>query len=238
MSTSIEDLVALSQTDQQLLISQRSLEKLKQKIMVAREPLNQYETKIQEIKEQQESNILVYREAQKKFGEEDLFISKVESLIPLIRTPKEFNARKKELEEARKRRGSAENELLESEIKKEEFQKEMNRLQEDWSQAKDAFEKDITDLVLQKSSTMEKLNRLKKCQVDLKAKLDASLGRQYQNSRQRGIFPAICPVVNKACSGCNSVLPPQMFNEMIANSDKHRNCPFCYRIIFYLADPR
>ena len=74
MSTSIEDLVALSQTDQQLLISQRSLEKLKQKIMVAREPLNQYETKIQEIKEQQESNMLVYREAQKNL-EKKIYLS-------------------------------------------------------------------------------------------------------------------------------------------------------------------
>ena len=238
MPTSIEDLGALSQTDQHLITSQRSLELLEQQIMVVREPLNHYETKIQEIKEQHESVILIYQEAQKKLAEEDLFISKVEAQVPLIRTAKEFNARKKELEEARKRRGNAENELLESEIKQEEFQTEMNRLQEEWSQAKKAFEKNISDLILQKKSTTEKLNQLKKRQVDLRKKLDATLSRQYQNSRQRGIFPAICAVINKACSGCNSVLPPQMFNEMIANPDKHRNCPFCYRIIFYLLKKR
>ncbi len=238
MPTSIEDLVALSRTDQQLNTSQRSSEQLEQQIMEAREPLSHYESKLEEKKEQFESVTLINRDAQKKMEEEDLFISKVEAQVPLIRTVKEFNARKKELEEARKRRGIAENESLESEIKQEEYRTELNQLQENWSQAKEEFEKNITDLVLRKNSTTKKLNELKNRQVDLRTKLDAALSRQYQNFRQRRIVPAICPVVNKACSGCNSVLPPQMFNEMIANPDKHRNCPFCFRIIFYLAEKR
>ena len=68
MPTSIEDLVALSRTDQQLNTSQRRSEQLEQQIMEAREPLSHYESELEEKKEQFESVTLINRDAQKKNG--------------------------------------------------------------------------------------------------------------------------------------------------------------------------
>lgn len=231
---SIEHLVELSQTDQELLVSQRNLEEVENQIKTVRLPLDHCEHSLQEKKQLHEEVTLKHQIAQKQLGEADLFITKLEAQVPLIRTQKEFNAGKKQLEEARKRRGIVENELLESEIKQEEYQNELAQLQVEWEQKNEEFQKNTADLLKQKKCTTQKLEKLKGRQQELVTQLDSSLRTQYHNFRTRGILPAICPVVNKACSGCNSLLQPQLVNEMMTNPSQHRNCTFCFRIIYYL----
>lgn len=233
----IENLIALSQTDQELNTTQRNLNEVEKQIKTARLPLDGYEKRFQEKKTLLEEVTLRHQTAQKQLGEADLFIAKLESQVPLIRTQKEFNAGKKQLEDARKHRGNVENDFLESEIQREEYQKDLEVLQKDLDQSQSEFQTNIADLLKQQKTATKQLGTLKSRQETLIGKLDSALKTQYENFCKRGIVPAICQVINKACSGCNSLLQPQLVNEMIAQPQQHRNCTFCYRIIYYLAEP-
>ena len=234
--SNIENLIELSQTDQALSTTQRTLTEVEKQIKTARLPLDECERQFQEKKTLLEEVTLRHQVAQKQLGEADLFITKLESQVPLIRTQKEFNAGKKQLEDARKHRGNVENDFLESEIKQDEYQKELAQLQEDLEQKQQEFKTNIADLLKQQKTAAQQLETLKNRQETLILQLDTSLQTQYQNFSKRGLLPAICRVINKACSGCNSLLQPQLVNEMIAKPHQHRNCTFCYRIIYYLAE--
>ncbi len=237
MPISIEQLAKLGQADQELMSLQRKLGQVEQQITGARGDVDQFEKSLQGKQQQYDEVTENHRTAQQKLGEADIFITKLEAQVPMIRTQKEFIAGKKQLEDARKHRGIIENELLENEIKKEEYRAELAQLQVQLSEADEEFQKNITGLIKQKETSTKKLEKLKKRQTGLIAKLDSTIGAQYNNFRKRGMMPAICQVVNKACSGCNFSLQPQFVNEMITSPDQHRNCPFCFRILYYLPEP-
>ncbi|MBF0279346.1 MAG: hypothetical protein HQM13_16235 [SAR324 cluster bacterium] len=237
MSISIEQLAKLGQTDQELVVLQRKLSDVEKEIAGARLVVDRLEKSLKEKQHQFDEVTENRRLGQQKLGEADIFITKLEAQVPMIRTQKEFVAGKKQLEDARKHRGTIENELLECEINLDEYEADLKKLQEQMDEANEGFQKNIADLLKEQKSSTKKLEKLKKNKVELIGKLDPNIAAQYNNFLKRGITPAICQVVNKACTGCNSSLQPQFVNEMIGDPSQHRHCPFCFRILYYIPEP-
>lgn len=237
MPTSIENLVALSQTDKKLIGVRRSLTNLEKQIVTIRKPLDLIESEVKKKQEEYDNIVGKHENAKQQLQTEDEFITKLESQVPLIRTQKEFLAGKKQLEEARKRRGLAENELLENEIKQEESLSELKKLQEKFDSDSSAFKEQSAKLLEEKETATKDLEELKKDQEELMTTLDKNISNFYKRSQERGLFPIITPVSNKACGGCNTLLQPQLMNEMMSHPEEYRNCPFCYRIMYYIPEP-
>ncbi|MBF0289653.1 MAG: hypothetical protein HQM14_17715 [SAR324 cluster bacterium] len=236
MPTSIKNLAALDQTDRDLVVSEQTLKNLDKEIAVARMPLSACEESLKEKQAEYDELNLKEREAALKLSETEIFIEKLEAQVPLIRTQKEFVASKKQLEDARKRKGLLEEEIVNYMDSQTACQGQLEQLKEQLETEGKDFQHNIQNLLKEKDTTTSRLKALKKGHGELVAKLDSSLNQFYERSKERGIDPAICAVVNKACSGCNTVLQPQLVNEMIAKPNEHRNCPFCFRIIYYLPE--
>lgn len=237
MSMSIETVAALGQADQELLFLKRNFTILEDQIKVIRKPLDLCEISLQEKQQLSEEFAKKHLEFQQTLKTEDDFIVKVEAQVPLIRTQKEFLAGKKQVEEARKRRGIVEDELLENDINQEENEAKIKQLTEDLEETKEEYEIAIEQLLKDKKTTGQKIDSLEKNHKELFSALDESIAKFYERSQERGLTPIIVPVIDKACRGCNTLLQPQLVNEMIVHPNEHRNCPFCYRIIYYQPEP-
>jgi predicted nucleic acid-binding Zn-ribbon protein len=57
--------------------------------------------------------------------------------------------------------------------------------------------------------------------------------RHYKRLADGGKMPAIARVEQGNCGGCNMMLPPQDYNQLIANPGEFRTCSNCSRIVYY-----
>ncbi len=236
MSTSIETLVALGSTDQQLLQTQRELRRVEAQIADARKDVDYYEKEVNKKQQTHEEVETRHRDSRQRLEMEDLLVKKLEAQVPLIRTQKEFVASKKQLEETRKRRGLIEDEILEFEIQLEEATTELTHLKEHLSQSSEEFEGNIKSLLSEQKSLNKKLSKLKTRHKHVVADLDAKMAKFYDRCRTGGIVPAVCPMTNKSCSGCHMQLLPQLVNELLSDPSTYKNCPFCGRIVYYVPE--
>jgi predicted nucleic acid-binding Zn-ribbon protein len=63
------------------------------------------------------------------------------------------------------------------------------------------------------------------------ADLDARMLARYDRVRGARSGLGIVPAIAGRCNGCNMVVPPQVYNEIVACISLHA-CPSCHRILF------
>ncbi|RTZ88670.1 MAG: hypothetical protein DSY93_07840 [SAR324 cluster bacterium] len=79
----------------------------------------------------------------------------------------------------------------------------------------------------------KKIESLEPRRIRLLKKVPQKIKRFYERCQDSGISTPICAIEDKSCSGCNMVLLPQLVNELMANTDSHKNCPNCSRILYF-----
>lgn len=233
MADAIRNIIDLSNKDQILFDIRRSLREIEHK-------LGEYHKDIDLITGHYDDCEKLFKELEaksrafkSKLEEEESEIAKMESKIPLIRTQKEFIAGKKQVEDARKRRGKIEDELLDVDIRKEDCENELKELKEKLKESRLDFDKKSEDLLNDKGNLEKQLKEFEIKHKELEESLEPTLKRFYQNCISRGITPPISPVEDGSCGGCHLALLPQMVNELRTNPNSYQHCPNCYRLVYY-----
>jgi predicted nucleic acid-binding Zn-ribbon protein len=78
--------------------------------------------------------------------------------------------------------------------------------------------------------------QLEKDREPVAAQIDAPTLARYmrvRNSKKTG--PALVPLNDQVCTGCNMVLPPQIANEVLAGSKLH-SCHLCGRLLYHITN--
>src|SRR5690606_1825277 len=65
--------------------------------------------------------------------------------------------------------------------------------------------------------------------------IDRQILSRYDRVRKARAGVALVAAVSGRCSGCNMMVPPQMFNELHRGTELH-SCPSCHRILFMPAN--
>ena len=79
----------------------------------------------------------------------------------------------------------------------------------------------------------KKISKLEPRRDRLLKKLPQKIKHFYERCQLSGISTPVCAIRDKSCSGCHMVLLPQLVNELMANPNYYKNCPYCSRILYF-----
>jgi len=158
-------------------------------------------------------------------------VVKAEGRLPAIKTQKEYVAVLKEIDTAKK-------------VNKELQDRIKNKNEEIAALAAEKAEKDA-ELAAVSARTAErsavitgqieeiKANALAREteRKELFGQIPPALGKRYQVLSERRNGVAIVPAQKGACTGCNMLLPPQLYNNLYTTQEI-LSCPLCNRLLY------
>ena len=158
---------------------------------------------------------------------------KTKEKLRAVKTNREYQSLLKEIEDVKAKTSKIEDEMIECLDRMEDVEKVITQKEDEHRQLKDQIddEKDNIKLKAEKSrKELEKLN----AEMDVVAKkIDPELLKKYLTIKDEfRRKPAVVPVQNAVCRGCNVNIPPQLYNEL-HRGDELRYCPNCQRIIYW-----
>ncbi len=233
MNLSIQPLIDLADTDRELQTFIHSKSQLEKQIDTASYVVNQHKKTIEEKKD--ELNVLANEseEIKENIQTQEQLISKLNEQVPKIRNEKEFAASKSQLEEARKKLGVLEENLLELDINKEDLDKEMEKINVKLDESSTEFKQETSGLLKKQKKAEKQIAVLAPRRNKLLQKIPKNVQLFYERCQNSGITTPICAIIDKSCSGCHMVLLPQLINELMSNPNSHKNCPNCKRILYF-----
>lgn len=173
-------------------------------------------------------------ERQKKTLEQNITeekdkVKKWEQRLAEQRSTREYSALAREIDIARKANAT--------------MQEEVSALAKSLNEAREAAAAKEAELATHQqriseamAALREKMNgaeaqvaELNRKRSEASAKVDPTLLRRYDLVRKKRM-PAMVPVINGRCTGCNMNIPPQLYNSLCASHGVDV-CPSCNRII-------
>lgn len=148
-----------------------------------------------------------------------------------VANSQEFQAAQKEIEQLKKQKESLDEQIKKAGTDAESVNKELADL--DAQQAKFQEERDTQAQALtgQSGKLEEEIAALLADRGKHMPKVDPRTLAQYDRVRPARAGLGIVPAIAGRCKGCNMMVPPQQFNEIVRGSTLHA-CPSCHRILF------
>ena len=233
MKLSIQPLIDLANTDRELQVFIYSKSQLEKQIDTASSVVNQHKKTIDEKNDELNALINEAKELNKNIKIQEQLISQLNEQVPKIRNEKEFAASKNQLEEARKILGMMEDKMLNLDIKKEDLEKEIETIKSQFDESNSEFQRETSGLLKKQEQAEKKIAKLQPRRTRLLKKVPQKIKRFYERCQDSGISTPICAIQDRSCSGCHTVLLPQLVNELMANANSHKNCPNCSRILYF-----
>ena len=233
MPQTIEPLVNLAETDRDLQKYIFAKSHLERQIDTARSVVDQYQKTVEQKKDELKLLSSECKDVKINLQIQEELISRLDSQVPKIRNEKEFAASKNQLEEARKILGLLEDKMLDLDLKKEDLEKDIETTINQLNESNTEFKQETSGLLKRQAGAEKKIETLEPRLKRLLKKVPEKIRRYYERCQESGISTPICAIENKSCSGCIMVLLPQLVNELMANTNSHKNCPNCSRILFF-----
>ena len=235
MNKHLEQLVELSQYDQDIVNFDPQIDNEQEKLRVFTQSVADLETKrdnlyatIDDIKNKRIKNDIHLKELSDKLNE-------IAGKHKLAKNEKEVKALVVEEEIAKEQVSFANEEITRLDklsVSKteelEEVKKELAEEEESIKEIKEAVDKSISDLESQRNSVYENKSVLV-------SKVDAKVLAFYEKIKRWAKEKAVVPVKKQACYGCNIKLNDRFYKEFII-SDEIMTCPHCGRIIYKADD--
>ena len=231
MKDMLDRLVHLQETDEKIVAFQREEEDIPREIQekeksvdLLEEEHNQIRTTLDELEKQiADLNIELdeVRDNQRRCQARAL----------AVKTQREYQAVQRESEIARKRRGE-----LEAQIK--EFLEEKGVIEDGYLEVESRIEDQAKILKKERQSAGNRLKKIQGERKDLEktreveaSLIDPTLLGKYQKVFQRYRGKGVVLVSGGVCYGCFMTIPPQLYNQVLAQGGVHQ-CPNCARIIY------
>jgi predicted nucleic acid-binding Zn-ribbon protein len=231
-------LMDLQVLDRRLQELELSLTTVAGRVEQLREETQKSEAELIKLTEEEQQSTASRKRIEKDLAEGETRIRNKRMRLNLVRTDKELQALTHEVDSLREHNQQLESELL-TLMEPGDFRgnriKELGELVAKGRAELAAAEKEIAGQVeeLKTAIVAQRAER-----EELAKQIDGSLRARYDMifARRQGIAVAVVKPVNKdgKCSGCQRLLPPQMYNEILRKEDYQIHfCPSCQRILFY-----
>ncbi|MCK5100115.1 MAG: nucleotide-binding protein [Desulfobacteraceae bacterium] len=159
-------------------------------------------------------------------------IRKSNEKLRMVKTNKEYQALKRELDDNTKRKLSLEDELFDHTEKKEEIEKKLEEREKDFVQLTEKINSEKEDIDKNSKDDLGSLEEYKAKKKKLGVNLDSKIFEQFKIIAKMHDGEAVAQGKNEVCMGCFMNIPPQLFIE-IQRGDKLIKCPQCSRFLFF-----
>ncbi|MBI9111701.1 zinc ribbon domain-containing protein [Maridesulfovibrio ferrireducens] len=229
----VEQLVVLQKVDDDILLLEAEIDQAPKDVAA----LESRHASLEKRKEQLEEKLALLKEQQKKLEfeieEDGVKVKKSKSKLMLVGTTKEYHAMMREMDSLEKLNRLREEEkitVLEETTRQNEMYEENNTKIEALNVELGEKRVGLKAKLTSAQSKLDKLNRQRgKCGLVVPAPI---LGR-YEFIRSRLAHPVIVPVIDSFCTGCNIMIPPQVYNSL-QEGKQIISCPNCQRLTYWI----
>lgn len=143
----------------------------------------------------------------------------------------EFNAANKEIDQVKKMNLDLEVQITKFKADIEATQKDLAVLMTRFEDVKSKRDAQATDVNGETEKLDAELAILSGERGKFTPSIDRSLLARYDRIRVARAGVGLVPSVGGRCTGCNMMLPPQIYNELQKLKEPHE-CPSCHRVLF------
>lgn len=227
----LERLVNLQATDEKIVSFQREEAKIPEELRTKEKGIETFDKQRAEIEAERDLFLGQVSELAKQLEEAKESTRRFQTRLLVVKTQREYQAVQREGESARKKR-----EDLESELK--EIQQEKDAVEESLKEIESTIAKETAALNEERKKSQSRLKSVKEEREDLEktreveaSLIEPDLLARYQKVFNRYRGQGVVKVVGGVCYGCFMTVPPQLYNQVLAQGTVHQ-CPNCGRIIY------
>lgn len=231
MKDMLDRLVHLQETDEKIVAFQREEEQIPRELEERERSVGLLEQERSQIK-------AALEELEKQIGGLNIELDEVkdhqrrcQARALAVKTQREYQAVQRESDIAKKRRGE-----LEGQIK--EFLEEKKVIEENYLEVESRAGGEAQTLEKDRSEADSRLKQIQAEREDLEktraveaSLIDPLLLGKYQRVFERYRGKGVVRVSGGVCNGCYMTIPPQLYNQVLAQGGVHQ-CPNCGRIIY------
>ena len=202
--------------------------------------INKYKAPHKEAIESHQKTKSKYDALIKKKKDKDLKVDEIQDKISKlkdrgkdIKTNKEFEAHKKEIENFEKSAYQVEDEILAAMEGIEALEKTLKEEEAKVKKAEDELEQIEKQLSEEQSKLQGKLEVDRAKRNEFASKISKDYLHQYMVTLKRVGDSAVVETKNEICLGCNTNIPPQLYND-IRKSERIYTCFYCKRFLYFL----
>jgi len=231
LNAQLSHLVQLQHVDLKIHQLDVQRQKIPKRISEARLPLDQAQTRLEELKA-----LIEKVTAERRSGEQDLedhesHVKKLRTRLMELKTNKEYQAHLFEIDLANKKKDSMEERILLAMERGEEKQKELEEVQKLVDEITQSFTQEKTQLEAQIIELDQELEVLNAKKQDVLPLLDKPVHTRYTTLKATLKVMVVAPVREGTCGGCQLQVPPQLIAE-VKRADQLLTCPYCFRILY------
>ncbi len=231
MNSQLQFLIELQKFDLRIFQIQDIQRKAPELLQAAESPLQDILTRLQVLKNTGESLVTQQRSAERELATQEDLLHKVRSRLSELKTNKEYQAHLFEIEQARKKKDSIEEGVLETMQRVEENALALKELQEQADEAQKLFDVEKARLESQFAELVNELSGLNQHQQQVADSVSKPLLARYNRLKTMRKGYAIAEVKDGSCGGCRLQLPPQLVAE-VRRGDELMDCSYCHRLLF------
>jgi hypothetical protein len=201
------------------------LEKFKAPLRKTREAFEKFKKQAASLEKKKKDKDIELDEMQDK-------VQKLRARSGDIKTNKEYEAHLKEIERFEQKRIQIEDEILAIMEELESFAEETKKEEEKVKQAEKEFQEQEKRLAEEKKMLETELESFKSRRKEFTARLDPEIYNQYKVLLKRLGGTAVVETRNEVCMGCNTNIPPQLYNEIRETGNMY-TCYYCKRFLYF-----
>jgi hypothetical protein len=227
----LDRLVNLQKTDEKIVAFQKEEEKIPREIRLKEDSVGLLEEEQNQIRASLDDLDKQISELHIELEEVKDHQRRCQARALAVKTQREYQAVQRESETAKKRRSE-----LDSQIK--EFQEEKKVIEESYLEVESKAGDQVKSLEKERQSANSRLKKIQNEREDLEktraveaSLIDPVLLGKYQKVFERYRGKGVVRVAGGVCNGCFMTIPPQLYNQVLAQGGIHQ-CPNCGRIIY------
>lgn len=231
MNLQLQYLINLQKFDLRIFQIQDQLRKAPELLKFAESPLQDILARLQVLKNTGESLVKQRRSSERELATQEEQLQKIRNRLSELKTNKEYQAHLFEIELARKKKDSIEENVLEMMERVEQNEQAVKELEEQTTEAQKVFDTEKARLETHFANLANELADLDGQQTTLSVLVDKPLLVRYNRLKTMRKGYAVAQLREGACGGCQLQLPPQLVAE-VKRGDELMDCSYCHRILY------
>jgi predicted nucleic acid-binding Zn-ribbon protein len=235
----LQDLIDLQETDLRLEELALRKRRLPEMIEAAGRPLQVAQAERDSLKKDFDVALHDRKSREQDLAAQEQAISKLEdrAVKGEIKTNKEFQAHRFEIELAKKKKGEIEDQLLLLMEEVDTKKKELARVEEAVKTSEQRFNAEKTTLEGSVGALEEELAEVTRKRKQMAAGVEPSLLRTYDKLRVTRKGQALAGVTKEGnCRACRLQIEPQVVSD-VKRANTVLTCSYCHRILYWAGDP-
>jgi uncharacterized protein len=231
--TELERLALLQEVDQRLRDLQLNLGALEEDIRSRAEDLAGKQERVRSLRDGRDQLDAKKQEVEHQLEEEGTAMKDRRMRLNRVRTEKELQAVRREIELGKEATQRMEAELLAAMEAYESTVRDLEAAEAALAEIEAPASEEIAAKRERQTQLQHGAAEDKEVRERLAAQLNSALRSKYEQifARRGGI--AVVAVRNGTCLGCHMHVPPQLYNEIQKTREVVRQCPNCHRMLFW-----